>query len=75
MVAVEERKRELVEAVLRVFRYSPAFDKVTERSVKRVLMKLNVEDLTLLANVADDLLLALREALESRGVTSSQGGA
>ncbi len=48
-----EEKDRLIEAVLRVLRWNPRFSKIEERNVKRILRKLDPEDLTYLANVFD----------------------
>lgn len=49
----EMEKDKLIEAVLRVLRRNPRFSKIEERNVKRIFRKLEIEDLTYLANVFD----------------------
>jgi len=49
----EAEKDRLIEAVLNVLRRNPKFSKIEERNVKRILRKLELEDLTYLANVFD----------------------
>lgn len=46
-------KDKLIEAVLKVLERDPRFTKIEERNVKRILRKLELEDLTYLANVFD----------------------
>ena len=55
----EERKVELVESALRVFRLSPSFTKRDEKSVKKILKKLDLKDLTYLANLFDEVYEAV----------------
>ncbi|MEM1568153.1 MAG: hypothetical protein QXI84_06730, partial [Thermofilaceae archaeon] len=53
-VATQEAEKDrLIEAVLNVLRRNPKFSKIEERNVKRILRKLELEDLTYLANVFD----------------------
>jgi len=49
----QEEKDKLIEAVLKVLRMNPRFSKIEERNVKRILRKLDLEDLVYLANVFD----------------------
>lgn len=49
----QEEKDKLIEAVLRVLRKNLRFSKIEERNVKRILRKLDTEDLIYLANVFD----------------------
>jgi len=49
----QEEKDKLIEAVLKVLRMNPRFSKIEERNVKRILRKLEFEDLVYLANVFD----------------------
>ncbi|MEM0226142.1 MAG: hypothetical protein QXP94_02460 [Thermofilaceae archaeon] len=53
MATQEAEKDRLIEAVLNVLRRNPKFSKIEERNVKRILRKLELEDLTYLANVFD----------------------
>ncbi|MEM1522993.1 MAG: hypothetical protein QXU69_08200 [Thermofilaceae archaeon] len=53
MATPEAEKDRLIEAVLNVLRRNPKFSKIEERNVKRILRKLELEDLTYLANVFD----------------------
>jgi len=53
MAQPEAEKDRLIEAVLKVLRRNPRFSKIEERNVKRVLRKLDIEDLVYLANVFD----------------------
>ncbi len=55
----EERKAELIESALRVLRLSPSFTKRDEKSVKRILKKLDLKDLTYLANLFDEVYEAV----------------
>ena len=49
----QEEKDKLIEAVLKVLKMNPRFSKIEERNVKRILRKLDLEDLVYLANVFD----------------------
>lgn len=60
---MEERKGELMRGILEVISYSPSYDRIVEKNVRRILGKLDLEDLTYLANVFDDLADFLREKL------------
>ena len=66
MAAAQEEKDKLIEAVLRVLRMNPRFSKIEERNVKKILRKLDLEDLVYLANVFDVFAewLSAREAAQ-----------
>ena len=51
----KEEKVELIDAVISVLRFSPTFTKRDEKRVKKIFKKLEVEDLTYLANIFDEL--------------------
>lgn len=61
----EVEKDALIEALLNVLRRNPKFSKIEERNVKRILRKLEVEDLTYLANVFDVFLEWLDTAFKA----------
>lgn len=46
-------KDELIESVLKVLRKNPKFSKIEERNIKRIMRKLEHNDLVYLANVFD----------------------
>lgn len=54
-------KDQLIEAVLRVLRLDRSFGKIEEKNVKKILRKLEKEDLTYLANAFDSLYEYLEE--------------
>lgn len=62
---IEGERTKLVEAVLRVLRRNPRFSKIEERNVKRILSKLEISDLTYLANVFDVFSEWLDETLST----------
>jgi len=66
VAAAQEEKDKLIEAVLRVLRMNPRFSKIEERNVKKILRKLDLEDLVYLANVFDVFAewLSAREAAQ-----------
>lgn len=66
----EEEKVELIGAVISVLKFSPTFTKRDERRVKKILKKLEVEDLTYLANIFDELYEHLKNTLESEKSTT-----
>ena len=66
-----QRKDKLIEAVLKVLRTNPRFSKIEERNVKRILRKLDLEDLVYLANVFD----VFAEWLSTRERGQSSAGA
>ncbi len=59
----EEEKVELIGAVISVLKFSPTFTKRDEKRVKKIFKKLEVEDLTYLANIFDELHEYLKNAL------------
>ncbi|RLE63864.1 MAG: hypothetical protein DRJ38_06560 [Thermoprotei archaeon] len=61
----KEEKVELIDAVISVLRFSPTFTKRDEKRVKKIFKKLEVEDLTYLANIFDELYEYLKNTLES----------
>jgi hypothetical protein len=71
--AQQEEKDKLIEAVLKVLRMNPRFSKIEERNVKRILRKLDLEDLVYLANVFDvfaEWLSARERGQASAGATT-----
>ncbi|MEM1508636.1 MAG: hypothetical protein QXY49_03915 [Thermofilaceae archaeon] len=46
-------KDELIESMLKVLRKNPKFSKIEERNIKRIMRKLEQNDLVYLANVFD----------------------
>lgn len=57
-----EAKDSLIEAVLSVLRLNPAFSKIEEKNVRKILRKLEKSDLVYLANTFD----VFREFLERK---------
>ncbi len=57
-----EEKDSLIEAVLSILRANPRFSKIEEKNVKKILRKLEREDLVYLANTFD----VFREFLERK---------
>lgn len=66
-MAEEERKAELIESALKVFRLSPSFTKRDEKQVKKILKKLELDDLTYLANLFEEVYDAVARRGEQQG--------